>query len=129
MYQPYADESYFYDQYDDEDIDDDKLSTYLKEASRNIDVLTFNRIVQKGFENLTEHQKEIIKDVCCQHASFLCKNEDMIKTYLSSYSINGVNMSFGDSWNLHVESGVVIEKSLYEVLCSTGLCCTSFYYG
>ena len=102
---------------------------YLKQASRDIDVLTFNRIVHKGFDNLTEYQKEIIKEVCVEHASFLNENEAMLKTYLASYQINGVSMSFGNSWNVHIDSGVAIDRSLYERLCSTGLCSRSFYYG
>lgn len=129
MYQPYADSTFFFNEYKGTVTDEENTDKYLKEASRNIDVLTFNRIVKKGFENLTEFQKEIIKEVCCEHASFLCENSDMLKTYLQSYSINGVNMSFGNSWNIYIESGVAIDKSLYEKLCSTGLCCRSFYYG
>ena len=129
MYQPYADISYFKEYSGKAEPLEDSLPKYLKKASRDIDVLTFNRIVKKDFANLTEYQKEIIKEVCCEHASFLCDNETMLNTYLSSYSINGVSMNFGSSWNLHVESGVAMDKRLYEKLCSTGLCCLSFYYG
>lgn len=128
MYQPYVDSDDYYNVYDGQ-IDEENINKYLKKASRDIDVLTYNRIVAKGFDNLTEFQKEIVKEVCCEHASFLCENETMIKTYLSNYAINGVNMSFGNSWNLMIESGVAMDKSLYERLCQTGLCCRSFYYG
>ncbi len=128
MYQPYADSTYYAKEYEGTDIDEEKLSRYLKNASRDIDVLTYNRIVDKGFDNLTDYQKEVIKEVCCEHASFLYENETMLKTYLSSYAINGVNMSFGNSWNIYVENGVAIDRSLYERLCSTGLCCRSLYY-
>ena len=130
MYTPYASKEYYLDTFKGSSFtDNDIIEKYLKSASREIDVLTFNRINHKGFENLSEYQKEIIKEVCCEHASFLYENEGPLKTYLSSYSINGVNMSFGGAWNLYVESGVAISKSLYERLCSTGLCCRSFYYG
>lgn len=129
MYQPYVDSTYYIDNYNSTVLKDEDIDKYLKAASRDIDVLTYNRIVHRGFDNLTEYQKEIIQEVCCEHASFLFENEDMLKTYLSSYAINGVNMSFGNSWNIYVESGVAIDRSLYERLCSTGLCCRSFYYG
>ena len=130
MYQPYADSTYYSQEYEGESANIDKktLNKYLKNSSRDIDVLTYNRIVAIGFDNLTYYQKEIIKEVCCEHASFLYENETMLKTYLSSYAINGVNMSFGNSWNMHIENGVAIDKSLYERLCSTGLCCGSLYY-
>lgn len=129
MYQPYADVSYYEEYIGKAESDDDSLPKYLKQASRDIDVLTYNRIVKKGFENLTDYQREIIKEVCCEHASFLSSNVDMLNTYLSSYAINGVNMSFGGSWNLYIDSGIAIDKRLYEKLSSTGLCCRSFYYG
>ena len=129
MHQPYADMSFYKEYTGKAELEEDSLPKYLKKASRDIDVLTFNRIVKKGFANLTEYQKEIVMEVCCEHASFLYDNESMIKTYLSSYSINGVNMNFGSSWNLHIEGGVAMDKGLYEKLSSTGLCCLSFYYG
>lgn len=124
MYVPYIDEIYYHNK-----MGEDIKNKYLIKASRDIDVLTFNRILKKGYANLTEFQKDIIQEVCCEHASFLFENESMLKTYISNYSINGVSMSFNESWNLYLESGVAISKSLYERLCSTGLCSRSFYYG
>lgn len=98
----------------------------LQKATRDIDVLTFNRITD--FDKLSDFQKEIITEVCIEHASFLMDNGDMLKTYLSSYSINGVSMTFGNAWNLYISSGVAMDKSLYSRLSSTGLCCRSFNY-
>lgn len=129
MYQPYADINYYFTVNGGSSLTAQNAEKYLKDASRDIDVLTFNRICKKGIENLTDYQKEIIKEVCCEHASFLYENESILQTYLSSYSINGVNMSFGNSWNIYIENGVAIDRSVYERLCSTGLCCRSFYYG
>lgn len=40
----------------------------LREASRHIDTLTFNRIVDAGFGSLTEFQREIVKEVCCSRS-------------------------------------------------------------
>ena len=121
MYTPYIDVKYYKEKFDEE-----IAQRYLIQASREIDVLTFNRIVGR-FDRLTEYQKEVVQEVCCEHASFISKNEDLLNTYLSSYSINGVSMSFGESWNLHIDSGVIISKNLYERLSSTGLCYKGFY--
>lgn len=129
MYQSYVDYELYSQMNTGITVSEDDINKYLKEASRDIDVLTYHRILKRGFDNLTEFQKEIIQEVCCDHASFLLDNEQMLKTFLNSYSINGVNMSFGGSWNIYIEDGVAIEKRLYEKLCSTGLCCRSFYYG
>ena len=55
---------------------------------------------------------------------FYPQNEDLIKSVLSSYAINGVSMGFGDSnWNIEIQNGVVIQKSDYCLLMQTGLTC------
>lgn len=129
MYQPYVDSAYYFDVFKGTVLNEENVDKYLKQSSRDIDILTYCRIPRKGFDSLSDYRKDIVKEVCCEHASFLCENEMMIKTYLQNYGINGVNMSFGNSWNVYVESGVAIDRSLYERLCTTGLCCRSFYYG
>lgn len=108
------------------DIPDENIEKSLKKASRHIDTLTFNRIQGIGFDNLTEFQKEIIKEVTCELANFEYENEDVITSVLSSYSINGVSMAFGDSWNIKVLKGVAIPTELYETLSQTGLCTLTF---
>ena len=59
----------------------------------------------------------------CQQAEFEYDNEEIINTILQSYSVNGVSMSFGQSWNVYVENGVAIKKDIYGLLCQTGYCC------
>ena len=105
------------------DIPADELGKYLIKASRQIDSLTFNRIVDLGFEKLSDFQKDIIQTVICELSGFLYENRDELSSTLSKYAINGVSMEWGDSPNLVYESGVVIEKSLYSLLSQTGLCC------
>lgn len=100
----------------------EKLDTYLLEASRYIDTLTFNRIVAKGFDNLTEFQQELIKEVCCKQADFLFNNADAIASILDSYSINGVSMQFGTGFNVVIEGGLPIQRTVYSLLEQTGLC-------
>lgn len=102
----------------------DIADKYLKQASRNVDTLTFNRITEVG--KLSLRQQEVIKEVVCEQASFLYENEDMLKTYLASYGINGTSMTFGDSWNVVCQQGVAIPRELYQRLASTGLTCRSF---
>lgn len=93
--------------------------------SRHIDTLTFNRIVGKGISALTEFQQDIVRECVCRLADFEAENEELINCVLSQYSINGVSMSLGSSWNVHVQQGVVIDKASYSLLCQTGLCCRS----
>lgn len=99
-----------------------QLETFLKDASRNIDTLTFNRIVAKGFNNLTEFQKELIQEVVCKQADFLFENADAIASVLDKYAINGVSMEFGTGFNVMMENGVPTQKTIYSLLQQTGLC-------
>lgn len=102
----------------------DIADKYLKQASQNVDTLTFNRII--ALEKLSLKQQDVIKEVVCEQASFLYENEDILKTYLSSYGINGTNMTFGESWNVVCQQSVAIPRELYQRLASTGLTCRSF---
>ena len=119
----YADITYYQDTYKGTKIPKEEIDKRLKEASMRIDTLTYNRIVGKGFENLTQFQQNIIKEVVCKLADFEYENEDLLKTMLSSYAINGVSMSFGDNWNVQIQNGVAIPKDYYCLLGQTGLTC------
>ena len=119
MYQPYLNVDEYYQ---NGGLIEDDIEKYLISASRHIDSLTFNRIVAKGFENLTDFQREIVKTVCFEMANFECENEDLINSILQSYSINGVSMQFGSSWNIAVVGGVAVRRDTYNLLMQTGLC-------
>lgn len=124
MYEPYVTEEYYRSEYGGTAIPEADLKKYLRTASRHIDSLTYNRIVGRGFSNLTEFQQEIIREVVCQQADFETENADMIASVLSSYSINGVSMQFGGSaWNVFADKGVAMRRDTYAMLQQTGLCC------
>ncbi len=89
-------------------------------AAEHIDVLTYGRIVD--FDKLTDLQKGIIKRVHDELTLFDTENADMINSYLSNYSINGVSMSFGNSWNLLCVNGIAVPTRIYSLLKMTGLC-------
>ena len=98
------------------------LERYLNDASRNVDTLTFNRIVARGFDRLTDFQQEIVQDVVCRQANFLYENADAIASILDSYSINSVSMTFGSGFNVSVAEGVPVQNTVYSILKQTGLC-------
>ena len=89
-YEPYVTPEYYTEEYGGGTVPEEKLSVALRQASRHVDSLTYNRIVGQGFSNLTNFQKEMIREVVCSQADFEHENEDEINTILSSYSINGV---------------------------------------
>ncbi|MDD7740686.1 MAG: hypothetical protein SOT28_01570 [Fusicatenibacter sp.] len=122
---PYAEETYYLNVFHGTAFDDDveELTKYLKQASRHIDSLTYNRIVDVGFENLTPFQQELVQEVCCQQAEFEFKNREVFDMILNGYSINGVSMQFGESWNVTIQKGIPMRRDVYEQLNQTGLCC------
>lgn len=117
----YADETYYRDEYLGTHSHFSGLREVLKMMSQHIDTLTFNRIVGLGFNNLTPFQQSVIKEVCCQMADFAIENKDLIDTTLTSYSINGVSMNFGDSWNVVTSQGIALRRSTFELLQQSGL--------
>lgn len=101
-------------------IPTEDLAGALKEASRNVDTLTFNRIVH--FESLTPFQQEIVKEVVCKQADFLYENADAINSIIDSYAINSVSMKFGSGFNVSTAEDVPMQKNVYALLKQTGLC-------
>lgn len=99
----------------------DQVESRLKQACRDIDSLTFNRIVKAGFENLTEFQQELIKEAVQLHADFCYDNAELLDSPLSSYAINGVSMSFDKSKIVDIGS-VTTSSQVYSLLMQTGLC-------
>lgn len=122
-YEPYVTTDYYSDTYTGRIIPKSELEKVLRQASRHIDSLTYNRIVGRGFSNLTAFQQDIIKEVVCQQADFEYENADEINTIFSSYGINGVSMQFGSSWNIFADKGIAMKRDVYALLCQSGLCC------
>ncbi len=122
-YEAYVTPEYYLDQYKGSIVPKEELAKALKEASRHIDSLPYNRIVGRGFSSLTDFQQEVIREVVCMQADFEYENTDEINTILSSYSINGVSAQFGSSWNVFTDKGVAMKRDVYALLCQSGLCC------
>lgn len=122
-YEPYVTPEYYQKEYGGSIVPEDDLKKALRQASRHIDSLTYNRIVGRGFSALTEFQQDIIREVVCQQADFEIENEDEINTILQGYSINGVSAQFGSPWNVFTDKGVAMKRDVYALLCQTGLCC------
>lgn len=126
MYKSYANITYYENTYNGTVIPDDELEKALRNASRHIDSLTYNRIISQGISNLSEFQQEVIREVVCKQAEFEYENADLLNSVLSSYSINGVSMGLNaDGWNVFVQNGVVMQRATYDLLKQTGLCCRS----
>ena len=118
----YADLEYYKNTYKG-NLEDDDAEKALRNASRHIDTLTYNRIESIGFENLTVFQQGIIKECACLMADWEIENADYINSILSSYSLNGASMSFGGTGSsATVVSGVAVSRDIYAHLQKCGLC-------
>ena len=122
-YEPYVTTDYYTNVYKGSIVPEQDLEKALRQASRHVDSLTYNRIVGQGFSSLTEFQRDVIQEVVCQQADFETENADEISTVLSGYSINSVSAQFGSSWNVFVEKGIAMKRDVYALLSQTGLCC------
>ena len=122
-YEPYVTPEYYQTVYGGSTVPEEELQKALRKVCRHIDSLTYNRIVGRGFSTLTGFQQELIQEVVCQQVDFEYENADKINTVLQSYSINGVSMQFGNSWNVFTDKGVAMKRDVYAMLCQTGLCC------
>lgn len=122
-YEPYVTSEYYQQTYKGSIVPAEDQERALQQASRHIDSLTYNRIVGRGFSNLTEFQQGVIREVVCQQADFETENADEINTILSSYSLNGASVQFGSSWNIYMDKGVAMKRDVYALLSQTGLCC------
>ena len=122
-YEPYVTPEYYRGIYKGSTVPEQQLERALWQASRHIDSLTYNRIVGRGFFNLTEFQQTVVREVVCKQADFEHENADEINTILSSYSLNGASVQFGSSWNVYADKGVAMKRDVYALLSQTGLCC------
>ena len=117
---PYLDKTKFIERYGTQ-VPEDKIDGLLSRASRDIDTLSYNRI--RGIGHLTDFQKEIIEEVAGELALFKHDNAEFLESPLSEYSLNGASVKLSSSEKVMVEKGVTISRSLYALLCQTGLCC------
>lgn len=98
--------------------EDPEASEASLSAALHIDVLAGFRI--RNFRELTAFQQSIITLVHDKLAEFERENADILEMPLTSYTVNGVSMAFGDK--IKSVNGVTIPADLYSLLCSTGLC-------
>lgn len=118
----YATVSDFLKKYPNAPLQEREIAAALAESSTDVDSLTFNRIREVGFENLTEFQKEKVSESVLLQANFRTENAELLQSPLSSYSINGVSMSFGGK-SLVTCGDVLTTRSVTAALAQTGLMC------
>lgn len=117
---PYVDSAYYSGTYLGTLIPLSQRAKALKDASRDIDSLTYNRITAIGFNNLTEFQKNIIKEVTCLHADFKSQYGDFLDSPISGYGAGSTSVSL-KSTGIAGQNGISTSKQVYAMLKQTGL--------
>lgn len=118
----YVDYNYYTDTYGGTRITASEATRAFQTASNAIDVLVYRRIDSDDMEGLTAFQKGIVQNVACALADWQVENNDILMSPYSSYSINGVNATWGKSAGVRLINGVMIPANLYAELIKTGLC-------
>ena len=104
-------------------IPQDEFDKIARVMSRKVDGLTYNRIVKSGFANLTNFQQETIQEAMVDLCDFEYDNSDILNGAISSYSLNGVSVGFGNSQGSISINGTTVSRSGYQILNQTGLTC------
>lgn len=100
--------------------DTTEIAKQLNNASRIIDILTYNRLRAVYPEKCSEWEIEILSEVCCEIADFYYTNGKDLTTLLNKYSLNGVSMEWGKAnANIDVINGITILRTTYSKLNQT----------
>ena len=111
-------------------VDTDLIERQLKDASRIIDILTYNRLHKEFPEHCSEWELEILNEVCCEIADFYYTNGKDLTTLLNKYSLNGVSMEWGKSnSNIEMINGITILRTTYAKLNQTRFTERTLTYG
>lgn len=120
----YVNEKYYSDEFSGVKLPDNEIEKYLKLAQEKIDSITFNRIVAIGFDNLTEFQKEKIKEAICYQAEYIFENgyNNENNRDISSYSVLDISVSKDNSnSNKTIAQKENMSEIAYDYINKTGL--------
>ena len=115
----YVDKEYYKNVFKGTLIDDDRIEKELSNAQDDIDTLTFNRIVAKGFTNLTSFQQDRVKKAVCEQADYMTTHHDYLNLPVNSFSAGSVSMSL----KILEVDGINTSNKVLHLLDQTGLRC------
>ena len=121
----YVSKEYYQKNFEGNKIPDKEIEKILKLAQNKIDRITFNRIVGIGFDNLTDFQKEKVRDAICYQANYIFENgyNNENNSDISSYSVLDISVSVqtkDDNSKTKAELEYMSELA-YDAIVQTGL--------
>ena len=116
----YADVNYYNNEFVGDKLisDESELNKFLTLASQKIDMITRNKIVGRGFSNLTEFQKQKVKDATCFQANYIFEN-GLEPSNIASFGVLDINVSMNQKST--EASELNISNIAYIFLKQTGL--------
>ena len=109
-----------YKKYGSGSLNDDELEKYLELSSIDINRATLTRIEKRGFNNLTEQQKELIIKATCLQADYIKDEGIYDDDSVSSYSIGG-DLTVNEKESTDIADKLNISKLAFFYLKRTGL--------
>lgn len=113
-----TDEDYF--KYGSRALESDEIEKYLELASIDINKATLTRIERRGFDNLTNQQKDLIIKATCIQADYIKEEGTYDDESISSYSIGG-DLTINETESQDMADKLKISKVAFSYLKRTGL--------
>lgn len=109
-----------YKKYGSGSLNDDEVDKYLELSSIDVNRTTLTRIEKRGFNNLTEQQKDLIIKATCLQADYIKDEGVYDDDSIESYSIGG-DLTVNEKESSDIADKLNISKSAFSYLRRTGL--------
>lgn len=109
-----------YKKYGSGSLEDSEIEKYLELSSIDINRATLTRIEKRGFNNLTEQQKELIIKATCLQADYIKDEGIYDDDSVSSYSIGG-DLTVNEKESTDIADKLNISELAFSYLRRTGL--------
>ncbi len=109
-----------YKKYGSGSLEDSEVDKYLELSSIDINRATLTRIEKRGFNNLTEQQKDLIIKATCLQADYIKDEGVYDDDSISSYSIGG-DLTVNEKESTDIADKLNISKLAFFYLKRTGL--------
>ena len=109
-----------YKKYGSGSLDDNEIDKYLELSSIDVNRATLTRIEKRGFNNLTEQQKDLIVKATCLQADYIKDEGIYDDDSISSYSIGG-DLTVNEKESTDMADKLNISKLAFFYLKRTGL--------
>lgn len=109
-----------YSKYGSKVLEDKEIEKYLELASIDINRATLTRLERRGFDNLTNQQKDLIIKATCIQADYIKEEGIYDDESISSYSIGG-DLTINETESQDMADKLKISKVAFSYLKRTGL--------